>query len=116
MSITSTRDDIAAALATVGGVNGFPRRPRAPRPGDAWPLFQGSERDDDTGLWSHKFTIGVMLPQDEAAADAWIDEHFESVAQAIEQAGVGWVDQCDPANLGTETSPVYGLVINMRSD
>ncbi len=116
MSLSDTRAHIADALSTVDGVKGHATRPRTARSGDAWPLYQGSERNEYTGLWAHKFAIGVMLPQDQAAADAWIDSHFEAIADAMSEAGIGWVDEADPADFGTDASPVYGLVINMRSD
>lgn len=115
MSLTGKRAQIAAALSTVDGVTGFERRPRGPRPGDAWPLYQGAARDGDTGLFAHTFAVGLMLPQDEAAADDWIDGHLESIADALAR-GAGWMEEAEPANFGTDTSPVYGLLITMRSE
>lgn len=97
-------------------MRGFPRQPRTPRPGDAWPIYQGCVRDEPTGQFVHLFAVGVQLPQDEQAADDWIDGHLEDIVTMLAYRGVGYVDSGDPANFGTDTSPVYGLLITMRSE
>lgn len=109
MSLNGTRDDFKAALDTVDGVTGYLARPKTPKAGDAWPLWGGGDRDEDTGLFDDTWSVGVALPQDETSANDWIDAHLDDIVSALRP--VAYVDGRKPANFGTDTSPVYGLLI-----
>jgi hypothetical protein len=114
MSLAGKRAAFAAALSTVDGVAGYAERPAAPRAGDAWPVWRGAERDEDSGLLGHTWAVGVYLPQDRGSADDWIDGHVDALIAALRP--VAYVDGFDPANFGTDNSPVFGLLLTTRSE
>lgn len=117
MSIVGKRQQIADALSTVDGVTGYPYQPTSARAGDGWPLYQGAERDEATGLFAHNWSVGVALPQDEQAANAFLDSHLDAIDQALLSSGSGYIDRIDPANFsGDDNNIVYGLVLVMRSE
>lgn len=116
MSIVGKRQDFATALTLVDDVHGFAYRPASPKAGDAWPIYRGAERDGDTGMFAHTWAVGVVLPKDERAASAWIDAHVETLVDTLAQEGVAYVDQYDPANFGSDTSYIYGLLLSTRSE
>jgi hypothetical protein len=116
MSITGKRDDFATALGMVTDVRGFAYRPSAAKAGDAWPIYRGAERDEDTGMFAHAWAVAVMLPQDERTASTWIDEHADALVDTLAQQGVAYVDQYTPANLGTDASYIFGLLLTTRSE
>lgn len=116
MSLVGKRQQIADALSTVEGVTGYPYQPTTARAGDAWPLYQGAERDEDTGMFAHNWSVGVALPQDEQAANTFIDAHLDAIDRALLSSGAGYIDRIDPANFGNDNNIVYGLVLVMRSE
>src|SRR5688572_22278641 len=115
MSLTGKRDAFEAALEGVTGVKGYAYRPGAPRPGDAWPQWAGGAVDDASGQIMNGWSVLVMLPQPERAADEWIDDHAQLIAHALERAHVAYVEGFAPANL-SPTGTVYGLLITTRSE
>jgi hypothetical protein len=115
MSLNGKRAEFVAALTTVDGVTGYAKRPTVPRAGDAWPSWRGAERDD-TQQFVHTWSVAVVLPTDETAANDWIDDHAEEIQDALLQGGVAYTDGFDPANLGTDQSPVFGLLFSTRSE
>jgi hypothetical protein len=108
MSLNGTRAAIKAALDTVTGVTGYLKRPSTPKPGDAWPLWRGAARGD-VRLFEHAWAVAVLLPQDELAANDWVDDHIDALVDALRP--VLYVEGYDPANFGPEGSPAYGLLI-----
>lgn len=103
----SVRTDIAAALSTVDGVQGFLIRPQSPRQGDSWPKRQTATHVAP-GAWETSWQIVVLAPTDEAAQDAWIDTRIDDLAEAL--APVVHIDSID---LGTSSdSPAF--LINCR--
>lgn len=113
MSLTGDRDAIAQALSTVDDVTGYAYRPTTPRPGDAWPLLSGLERDQGF-TFMVTWRVLVFLPQDEVDASKWIDAHFESLVEALEPKG--FVESLVPVNLGADSQQQYGLQITMRGE
>ena len=113
MSQATTRAALAAALSTVDGVTGYVKRPTTPKPGDGWPLWRGSERGAG---WA--FTAGwavlIVLPGDEAAADAWIDAREAALFEALEP--VMFVDRLDPAAVPVAGTDAFALMITGRSE
>lgn len=108
MSLNDTRAAIKAALDSVDGVTGYLKRPSTPKPGDAWPLWRGAARGE-VHLFESTWAVGVLLPQDELAANDWVDGHIDALIDALRP--VLWAEGYDPANFGPEASPVYGLLI-----
>lgn len=116
MSLEGKRAEIAAAVTAVDGVKGYPTRPAAPRTGDAFPRWRGGAPDGGpTGLYMHEWALMVFLPPEEVAADRWVDDHLDALTEAL--ISVGWVTGAAPVDLRqNEGSPVYGLMITMRSE
>lgn len=114
MSLTGSRAAIAAALSTVDDVHGFEFPPTAPTTGDGWPRLGALDRDAGLSFictWS----VFLFLPQDERAADAWIDAHHEDLVDAL--AAVGFVDRVAPVKLAAAGSvgESLALMITLRS-
>jgi hypothetical protein len=112
MSLASVAADLKTALDTVDGVTGYVKRPGSPKVGDAWPLWRGGDRDQQSGLFDDIWVLAVYLPQDEEAANAWIDAHTDAIVTAVR--AILYIDGRVPANLGTDASPVKGLMITGR--
>jgi hypothetical protein len=115
MSLIGKREAFADALDEVSGVRGYPYRPGAPRKGDAWPQWGGGEVDPASGQILNGWSVLVMLPQEERAADEWVDAHAQLIGDALERADVAYVSGFAPANL-SPNGTVYGLLITTRSE
>ncbi len=114
MSNADTREELAAALSTVDGVTGHARRPRAPRPGDAWPQWAGAERADGQAFLQ-AWNIIVVCSQGTAdAADAFLDEHGDALADAL--LGAIFVVSMTPSLLKADGDDLYALTINGRTE
>jgi len=113
MSLSGKRQEFATALSTVVGVTGYSYPPGNPRPGDAWPVWQGSTVGEDRIQFTNGWSVFVMLPQEQRAADEWIDSHDQALYDAIQP--VAYIDGFAPAIL-SPNSTVYGLLITTRSE
>lgn len=111
--VSGTRDAIASAVSTVEGLTGYRRRPKAPKVGDAWPLWRGSERSDG---WAFVQTwmVVVVLPGDEATADEWADQYGAPLFEALEP--VMFVDKIEPAAIAASSTDMYALQITGRTE
>jgi len=113
MSFTSKRQDIADALSTVDGVNGFAKRPSIPNVGDAWSVMGGMERaagDAFLVTW----LVRVLCPQDDEAAVTWWDEHWESLFYALKPHG--HITRTDPIVLAVERTDQLAYQITMTAE
>lgn len=108
------RDDLAAAASTVPGVKGYPKRPPAPRAGDAWPMFRSAPRDPESGQFFALWRVIVMLPQDEEAAIAFYDERMWAFVDAFQP--YGYVDNLEPARLQTSAGELMVFEIQLRGE
>lgn len=113
MSNDTTRTALAAALSTVSGVTGYPRRPTTIRSGDAWPQWAGSQHDGGQGF-VETWNVLIVLPPDEAGADTFADAKQALLIAALRS--VMFVDSFAPATLATEAGDVYALLISGRSE
>jgi hypothetical protein len=116
--LDGARDAIAAALSTVAGVTGYSYKPVTPKAGDAWPLWAGGERGPGRSF-QYTWRVLILLPKDERAASAWIDEHVEALVDAMEGASVddndvGFVDRLDPVAVTAGGTDQLALQITMR--
>lgn len=123
MSTLAKRQEIADALNTVDGVKAYIYRPNAPKASstsvDAWCRLGPSSRlSADQGLeFEDTWYVLVFLPQTEAGADKWRDEHQSELVTALEDNYVGFVDEITPVNLSpTEGQPTFGLQLTLRSE
>jgi hypothetical protein len=113
MSNATTRTAIAAALSTVAGVTGYPRRPTAFKPGDGWPQWAGSQADQGR-FYLEAWNVLIVLPAQEQDADAFADSHQQLLADALRP--VMFVDSFAPANIASDGGDVYALLITGRSE
>jgi hypothetical protein len=113
MSNQTTRTQLAAALSTVTGVTGYPRRPAVVKAGDAWPQWGGSERATGRGF-TETWNVLVVLPPDEAAADTFADGKQDALVTAL--SPVIYIDSFAPANFKADDGDVYALLITGRSE
>lgn len=114
------RADIKAMLDEIDGVKGWLYRPTVPKDGDAWPALSATEQDD--GLIYVTWSIHVYLPQDEAKASKWQDEHnqaFFDHLQTPDDTSLegGYVESIVPSNVAVGAAAFqYGLTITLRSE
>lgn len=113
MSNAETRQAIADALSDVDGIKGYPRRPRAPKAGDGWPLWRGSERADGMAF-TETFAVIIALAGDEAAADAFVDSHGEALEEAL--SPVLWIESLAPAVTAIGDGDMNALMITGRTE
>jgi hypothetical protein len=112
-SLAAGRAEIRAALDAVDGVKSYDKQPAAPRQGDAWLRWRGDRADEGVGF-DVTWIIVITTPQGEAAADAWIDDHLDDLLAALRPAT--YVTGYGPANLGTDASPIDGLLITSNRE
>lgn len=113
MTLTGKRAEIAAALSTVADVIGYPYRPSAPAPGDAWPLLGPMDRaagDAFIATW----VVRVFIGSSEQAATEWWDEHWAALYFALQP--VGFVDRARPILLPIGGVDQYAFEITLRSE
>lgn len=113
MSILNDRAEIAAALDGVTGVKGYVKRPKAPKPGDAWPLLPDYELQDGL-VWRPTWRVIVVLPADESAAAEWMDEHFGPIVAALRVPA--FPESAAPGVWQTSAGDLLILEITMRSE
>lgn len=80
----SFRDDLATAISTVDGVTCTPHRRQTTNPGEAMVRFDRSNRSDNGIGYMNAWQVCVILPQNVAAADQWVDEHRDALIEAAE--------------------------------
>ncbi len=113
MDNAQVRAAISAALSEVDGLTGYERRPMSPRPGDAWPLWRGSERSGGY-VFVQTFAVVVALPAGEVDADSFADSHGVEIADALES--VLFVDTMAPAVVAAEGGDMLALMITGRTE
>ena len=114
MSNADTRAEIAAAVSTVTGLNGFVQRPVSPNAGDAWPLWRGGERSDGS-VFVNTWAVLLVLPSSETTADEWADLYGVQLADALES--VMFVDAIAPATISAGSAgELLALMITGRSE
>lgn len=95
--LTGKRQEFRNALGTVADVSGFATRPKSNNPGDAWPVFAGMTRDEGTPGFIATWHVFVILPVDQAAADAWIDDHIDDLHDKLQP--IAYIDSFAPVQL-----------------
>lgn len=114
MSMLTMRDDLAEAASTVAGIKGHNKRPSALRAGDAWPMLRQLPRDEESGQFFALWRLVVYVPQDEAAALEFTDQHVEPLIDAL--TPYAYVESAGPAILQTGPSQVMVLEILLRGE
>jgi hypothetical protein len=114
VSNSETRQAIADAVSTIVGLKGYARRPNAPKPGDAWPLWRGGERADGH-VMLNTWAVVLLLPGDEERADSWVDQHGDDLFDALETHAMS-VDRIVPATTPLAGTDAFALMITGRSE
>lgn len=113
-SLAEARAGLAAAINGIDGLQYFAQTPGTPRVGDSW-LRWSAERDGDAGGIEITWSIAVVTPQDETAADAWIDDRIDDLLAALRP--VTYVTGYAPARLEPPgASPIIGLLITTNRE
>lgn len=76
------RSDLAQALSTVAGVNGYLKKPAALATGDGWPRVTGLQHVAP-GAWETSWQVVIILPDDEVARDEWLIARYDAVIDAL---------------------------------
>lgn len=101
------RPDLAAALSTVSGVQGFERAEAATgKVGDAFPKWSVDTRIAP-GVFETSWAIVVHLPTDAEAREAWIETHRWPIVDAV--AHLIHVDSIAPDVLN-DNQPVLMII------
>jgi hypothetical protein len=107
MSI-AIRAEIAAAANAVAAVTAYPNFRQTTRPGDAMVRLDRVEYPDrfgGLGTWQ----LVVILNQDVAAAELWLDENRDALVTALSE--VMSVRRAFPAELALDSGKVPALFI-----
>lgn len=105
----ATRTAIADAASTVTGVTCTPYYRQSLRPGDACVRLARRDRDASRLGWIDTWQVWLALPQDVAAAEAWLDAHMADLVAALRPELV--VTSIAPAELVLGANTVSGAVI-----
>lgn len=104
----AVREEIAAAVNTVDAITCTPHFRQTTKAGDAMVRLDRTEypdRFDGLVTWQ----VVVILPQDVAAAEKWIDANHSELVTAVREALI--VRRTFPAELALDTGKVPALFI-----
>lgn len=114
MNLSLQRAALTAAIEAVEGVTCRETRPDRPKVGDAWLVLDAIESVMDL-QWTGAWRVVVQLPEGPASAALWVDQHFESIVDAI-RSGPGFADGGDVVPLGASGNDINTLQITVRGD
>ena len=115
MSLASKRLALAAALSTVDGITGYPKRPTVITVGSAWVLWRGMEPDADQPIaWRHTWAVAVVVGDTEDAADAFVAERAGDVADALHAEL--YVTSIQPSVLPVESGAMFAITVTGESE
>lgn len=103
------RTDIAEALSSVTGVQGFSYRPTTFDTGDAWPLLERKDKGP-AQTYQNTWRVVVVLPTGEQDSMIWFDDMFQEIADALEDAS-GYVESIEPGVLDLEYNNTRNIMI-----
>lgn len=105
----SVRDDIATAATIADLTNVSPYYRQSSRPGDGSVRLDAVSRDDSGFGRIATWQVIVFLPQDQAAAEKWMDDHLTQLLDAIATELI--VTSATPAQIPLDTGMTSALVI-----
>lgn len=115
MSLAAKRQALAAALSTVDGITGYPKRPTVITVGSAWVLWRGMEPDSDQRIaWRHTWAVVVVVGDSEDAADAFVAERADEFADALHPEL--YVTSIQPSILPVESGAMFALTLTGESE
>lgn len=113
----TTRQTLAAALSTVGGVTGYAKRPKVLKAGDAWSLVDQVSRGAGAAIvaWQTTWRIVVVVGPDEATATDQFDEWVPLVVEALQE--LAFVDLARAVQIPAEQgNNLFGIEFIARSE
>jgi hypothetical protein len=113
MSFAVTRAELADQLSEVDGVQGYAKRPKVIKPGDAWPLL-GSVGNRSGSAFQATWRIFVVLGNDESSAIDKAEALLPELCAAIDP--VAYVDGAVPFAIPTQGGELFALEITARSE
>lgn len=109
----SDREDIAALLDTVEGVQGYTFRPTVVNTGDAFSLLETMERGPVTDF-EVTWRVIIVLPLGEQDAMSWFMDMYQPIAEALEDFGL--VERIEPGTLATEAGTRDVMILTVRKE
>ncbi len=100
---------IANAASAVVGVNCTPYYRQSTKPGDAMVRLERMVRDSSGFAYMATWQVVVILHQDLATAEKWIDSHTEALTEAVSEVLV--ITSLTPQQLALDTGTVPVLFI-----
>lgn len=112
----SRRDDIAAALATVAGIDPKPYQPNSPHPGECWPRWIRTTPINDCAA-EQTFQVLVVLPAGSPETTAMTaDTLIPEMTRALSGLGayIDWSEPLAmPAQDGGSLLPLLSITIRI---
>lgn len=106
---------IANAANTVEGINCTPYFRQSTKPGDAMVRLDRMVRDASGFAYMFTWQVVVMLPQDVAQAEKWLDANLPSLIDAVNEELVVTTVTPQQLQLDTGTVPVVFIEGNRAS-
>lgn len=103
----SDRDDIAAALNAVEGINVYPGFRESTKVGNGWITLAKMTPQEFGYIKDWKVTI--VIPNQITAAEEWMDGYLEVLAEAVKRQLE--VTQILPTQISVSGTTVYAVVI-----
>lgn len=110
----SDRDDIAAALSAIDGVNVTPYYRQATKPGEGFVWFASSTTGSSNKNYDQVVTyqVRIAIPQDVAGGEKWITDKTPAILGALEAVRLR-VRNILPADISLESGTVNGVVFEL---
>lgn len=109
MSNAEARTAIAAALSVVDGIKCTPNFRQTTKPGDAMVRLERMTRDESGFSYMNTWQVLVILPQDIATAEKYLDTRVDSLVTAVSEELV--VTSVTPQQLSIDTGLVPVVVV-----
>lgn len=110
----AARNALATAASSVAGVKATPYYRQSGKVGDAFVRLDRVARDSSGFGYMATWQVCVVLSQDQAHAERWIDDNLPALTTALEHQGV--VTTAQPVQLALETGTVPALVITLARE
>lgn len=115
MSNAATRAALAAAAATVEGINCTAYYRQSLAPGDAFVRLSSRTRSENGFGFMDTWQIWLALPQDAVAAEKYLDSHVGEITAAISAEVI--VTTVTPSELVLGANSVNGVIFEgVRED
>lgn len=98
--IAGARLLISEAASSVEGINVSPYYRQVTRSGQGFIQYRGSDRDSSGFGFMTRWAAVIVLPQDIAAAETYLDTHLDALLSAVGEALI--VTNAEPITLATD--------------